>query len=255
MPTSVKLVETASGKLAKFNGKLVRTVEPGLVYHTDFSRFDRSTCVDVPIFGKYGQWTITGDNKGIVEKTTVTIDGKVHTCLHIVGPTTSGGYIYCGLLNLPDYVTMNDNVVTFETVTYVPSYTGTWGALTHFGAGGCPYYNCWSSSRGLGVWAKDGTARTAYNSYSCKHDNGGWYTTGSTDVARMVRCGTTRVGSDRFKYYVDNKKALAETRTDGINSLYYYASGPSSGWGGTKFEYYVLELKIYKNRDRFEEMA
>ena len=253
MPSSVQLVNTPSGKLVKYNGRLVRAIERGLVYHTDFSRLDLTTGIDIPKYGLYGQWAVTGQSSGVVESTTVTIDGVEHSCLHMNGPTSSSTEIYNTLTNFTDYITPNDHLVTIEATVYKPSYTGTWGGLNTMG-GICPYYNCWSSDRGLGVWATGGTSRTLYHNYSCRHDSGGWYNDAGSNVVKVATCGISKIGNV-FKYYVNGEKAMTETRSSVGDSVFFYASATSSGWGGGRMEYYVLEFKIYKNRDKFEEMA
>lgn len=120
---------------------------------------------------------------------------------------------------------------------------------------GSPNVNCWSSNRGIGVSnANKFNDTTYYNGFWNKHDDccyGEFYN--RTNVSQIITGGVTnRTNEKTAKLYLANKKAIK------ISNWNYETSHGISLWASDSWSPYasmcVLNLKIYANVDRFEEM-
>ena len=238
-----------TGKKLKFNNKFVEYEV--LMYHTNFSNFDLTTGIDIPLKGKNGIWQINNPGgTGIISSTTKTINGVTYPCLYIKGTQGYGENIVMSLSNLTDFIKTTDDIVTIETTVYKDDYYGRWGGVDYSDKE-CPYYNCWTGGRGLGMGIQS-PYKERYNGYTCRHDGWGWYNDDGSNIPEISVCGITRVGTD-FKYYSRGKKAVWQENVTPNNTLYFYAAS-NGGYGGGIMEFYILDFKIYKGVDKFEEM-
>ena len=114
-----------------------------------------------------------------------------------------------------------------------------------------PEYNCWSGGRGISIFPYFGSITQTYNGFYHIHD--GYYYAdyyNHNNVNQIITGGVTVIKNQNVvKAYLAGKKGLVIS-VDPNNSpiISFYADNNS----GTK--YYILNMKIYKGIDRFEQM-
>ena len=227
------------------DGKLIEVstlspVEPGLVYHTNFGKFDTNTGLDIPLVGSARTWDLNG-NSPTME--TITIDGEDYFALHA---NPGAWYIFAN-----DVCEEFGDTVSVEFTTYKPIYTGYWGGTITYGVE-CPGYNCWSGGRGIIIERSGIAVDQRFNGFQNAFDSSDtaeFYN--PTEIAKIAYGGCTVIKSQNLvKVYMYDKKAMVGRYTSSDTSTAIYAY--SGGWGTQ--DYYVLDMKVYADRDRFEEM-
>lgn len=213
----------------------------GLIYKTNFSNFDKLTGVDVPLIGPSVQWTINNNN---FENEKIIVDGIEYDSILFKSEANIESSNGLGLIDFE-----NDDF-SIEAVIYKKQATS---LVTSSGFGSC--YWC---------------IPIAYNGYSPRYNkilqrsqirNNATYYNGFTNfsedfiyknseffnsVNKLVLGGMTKKGN-LLKFYIGGLKSftLPKTTQTGLFSL--YAAPNESGFN-------VVELSIYKNIDRFEQM-
>lgn len=208
-----------------------------LYYHTDFSQFNVSTGIDIPIVGQNSNWTIQGN----VTKTTKTIDGVDYSALYV----PEGGRITMS----QDLLTQFPDVFSVEATVYKNSFSGLAGGCSLFCVN-VPEYNCYEGDRGISVWPYRGSVVQTFNGFRMKHD--GYYYSdyyNATNVRQIITGGVTVFKTQNtVKAYLAGKKSVVDSvNPSDSDVIAFYADNQYGS------DYYVLDVKIYTT-NRFDEM-
>lgn len=207
-----------------------------LIYETDFTNFDPITGIDTPIVGSAKTYTTQN-----VEKTTRTIGGDTLTCIH--------------LKRFARFYTTLDEVTDYDTLSI--EYTLNKDAFRGIGSGSqllvdnqwpiCPFYNCYHSSCGIGAYnfstPEPGFYTASFGITSNNIDRG--------NVTRIITGGITadRI-TNKLKGFIVGKKAAtlncSFTREHPI--IWSFTDDASNT------DMNIYRIRVYKNRDLFEEM-
>lgn len=205
------------------------------MYETDFSNFDSSTGIDIPLVGKNGIWQNT---RGSITKSTRTIDGVTYSCLYVDGASAT-------LTNISEFVDLDKDVATFEAITYKDSYTGIGGGCETNGTN--PTYNCYSGGRGFSINAWRGGTIQTFNGYYVPFEK--YYFNPNASEREITKLNVGGIVIDKpnglVKFYQNDKKAIIQQPSTITN---YYRI-----YGDNGFNYCVMKLRIYKGVDLFEQ--
>ena len=122
----------------------------------------------------------------------------------------------------------------------------------------CPYYNCWNSNRNRGIEINPRSNLTNFQVYSGatkgSHDNAYIPTIiDHTNVSQIVTGGTTvhkQNTTYQYKSYLQQYKMISGDVAYGSSPSLTIFSNNTNG----NMDYYVLDLKIYVDVDRFAQM-
>ena len=207
--------------------------EPGLIYDTDFSNLDLDTGIDTPLFGSPRKWNF---NKSKLTKTTKVIGGVSVPCLSLASGCK---------LEIDEDLNQLFDLYSCEVSVGKDSWQGL-GCGFNCHRFSCPFYNCYASDLGIGIWG-DGTAqgifyRTVWGEPVITSDS-----IDRGNVTRIITGGVTynvktNVG---YAYLLGRKAAISNnSNTRGVN--FYTDSSFNTQMN-------VFRFKIY-TANRYEEM-